>query len=85
MANTEFKRVLHLSPEQHLRQNRLFSLISVLCAPRNQQPRADVYHVIVASDLAWDVDKIDSNSSWLYLTEPARVHRVADCLVFTKD
>jgi hypothetical protein len=84
MANTEFNRVLQLSPEQHLRQSRLFSLISVLCAPRNQCPRADVYHLIVDSDLAWDFDKIDSRSSWLYLTEPAYVRRMADCLVFTR-
>lgn len=66
-------------------QQALFSLISVLCAPRQSQSRADVCRLIVDSRLPWAVEPTDANTSWLYLPFAARARQVAGCLVLTFD
>jgi hypothetical protein len=83
MANAEFNRVLHLATVQNHRQSQLLSLISVLCTPRHQRQAPDRCRLIVDSRLEWGFERIDSQTSWLYLSEAARCRKTAGCLVLT--
>jgi len=85
MAKPDTNRVIHLPTEFTPRESQLFSLISVLCTTRNPRPKSDVCRLIVDSRLQWAVEPIDANTSWLYLTETARVRNLAGCLVLAAD
>jgi len=67
------------------RQQRLLTLISVLCEPRQTQRDPAVCRLIFDSRLNWASAPIDAESSWLYLTSQARTREVAGCLVLTAD
>jgi hypothetical protein len=85
MANAH-GNVLHTCPSNHpYRQSQLFSLISLLCASRDARPSPDVCRLIVEGSLSWSVEPVDAKSSWLYLSQPARVQKIADCLILTAD
>jgi len=56
-----------------------------LCTTRNPRPKSDVCRLIVDSRLPWAFEPIDANTSWLYLTECARVRNLAGCLVLAAD
>jgi hypothetical protein len=85
MANVECNSVHSFSSNKHLRQQHLFSLISMLCAPRQSIPASDMCRLIVDSRLSWAVEPIDGRSSWLYLSGAAQARKIADCLVLSAD
>ena len=85
MAVCDTTTVELLSSNQPLRQRQLFSLISVLCEPRQRRSKSDLCRLVVDSRLQWAVEPIDGNSSWLYLPEAARTRKVAGCLVITAE
>ena len=62
----------------------LFSLISERCAHRGSLP-GPYCRLIVDSSLPWAGAPIDARRSWMYLTQPALLWRMADCLVLTGD
>jgi hypothetical protein len=77
---------LHSPPSTRpFHQSQLFSLISLLCASRDARPSPDVCRLIVEGSLSWSVEPVDANRSWLYLSRPARVQQIADCLIVTAD
>jgi len=63
----------------------LFSLISVLCAPRQQRADPNLCRLIVDARLAWSRASADGERAWLYLPEAVRARRVAGCLILTAD
>jgi len=85
MAKQDINRVIHLPTAFSPRESQLFSLISVLCTTRNPRPKSDVCRLIVDSRLQWAIEPIDADTSWLYLTETARVRKIAGCLVLAAD
>lgn len=85
MAATQFNAIHRLSSNQALHQQTLFSLISVLCAPRRTRSDSEVCRLIVDSRLPWAVEPIDGESSWLYLPHAAHAHKIAGCMVLTAD
>ena len=83
MARTESNAIHRISSNQHFQQQQLFSLISMLCAPRRAGRDSDVCRLIVDSRLQWAVEPIDGESSWLYLPEAAYTRKIAGCMVLT--
>ena len=65
-------------------QLQLFSLISEPCTRRGSLP-GPYCRLIVDSSLPWAGAPIDARRSWMYLTQPALLWRMADCLVLTGD
>ena len=85
MANRDVNSIQCISQNQHLRQQQLFVLISMLCAPRQSRPKSDLCRLIVDSRIEWAVEPIDGNTSWLYLPQPAHARQLAGCTVLTVD
>ena len=85
MAKIHGKAVPVVSPNRNFHQPQLFSLISVLCAPREQPFSVAECRLIVDSRLSWSTVPIDAERSWLYLPEAARARQVAGCLILTAD
>ena len=83
MATQDGNAVRIFSSNQDVRQQQLFSLISVLCAPRQSVPNSDLCRLIVDSRLPWAFKPIDANTSWIYLPGAAQAHQVAGCLILT--
>jgi hypothetical protein len=78
--------VIHrLSTNQLFRQQQLFSLISRLCAPRQDSSKSDVIRLIVDSRIAWASEPIDGNRSWLYVPEATHAKQLAGCTILTVD
>jgi hypothetical protein len=85
MATLDSKALEGLSPNPHLRQLQLFSLISTLCPPRHSRQNSDLCRLIIDSRLQWAVEPIDGNTSWLYLPQAAHARQLAGCTVVTVD
>ena len=83
MAEKHSNAIHRISSNQHFQQQQLFSLISMLSAPRRTRRDSDVCRLIVDSRLQWAVEPIDGESSWLYLPEAAQARTVAGCTVLT--
>ena len=83
MATQDGNALSLFSSNQDSRQQQLFSLISVLCAPRQSDPNSDACHLIVDSRLPWAFEPLDANTSWLYLPQAAQARQVAGCLILT--
>jgi hypothetical protein len=85
MANAHPNVIHRISTNQSFRQLQLFSLISRLCAPREDIPKSDVVRLIVDSRIPWAVEPVDGNSSWLYVPQAAHARQLAGCIVLTAD
>ncbi|TDR82720.1 hypothetical protein [Paludibacterium purpuratum] len=73
------------SSNQDFRQQRLLSLISVLCLPRQSHPNSDEYRLVVDSRLFWAFEPLDSHMSWMVLPKAVQARRLAGCLILTAD
>ncbi|TDR80637.1 hypothetical protein [Paludibacterium purpuratum] len=85
MVAVDSKTVPVFSQNPDSRQQQLFSLISMLCTPRGSRPNSDECRLIVDSRLPWAFERIDADTSWIYLPKAAQARELAGCLVLTAD
>ncbi|BEV72912.1 MULTISPECIES: hypothetical protein [unclassified Paludibacterium] len=85
MAAYDGNSPLVYPPSRQQRDLQLLQLVSRLCPPRDSLPEQGLCRLIVDSRLAWAVEAIDGQSSWLYLPSAARARQVAGCTILSLD
>jgi hypothetical protein len=83
MADFDGSAAGTFSPNFPYHQQQLFALISTLVAPQARVAPERLCRLIVDCDLSWSRLQTHEGKSWLYLSEPAAVRRIADCLFLT--
>jgi hypothetical protein len=73
------------SLDPYLNQPELLTVISKICAPRQEVPDPRVCRLILDGRLQWASESIDGSRSWLYLPAPMRLRQHGGCWIVSVD